>query len=139
MYERSNQTTFSFLRGMGKQKQLSLASKQVKVWDNVPYARARIRTREEGTVCAVSTTLPGVPSSNPFSTAAFFTYPTEDCTSLAGSAEVSAAAAPNSSGGGPELRATAEPPAPAWPTPSSSPEESSHPSAGSSLYLEHAH
>lgn len=56
---------------------------------------------------------------HPFSTATFFTYPTECWKSLAGSSEVSAAVAPSSSGRLHGLYATAAPSAPTWlPTPS---------------------
>lgn len=51
---------------------------------------------------------------HPFSMAAFFTYPTVCWESLAGSSEVSAAVAPNSSALLHGLHATAEPSAPTW-------------------------
>lgn len=79
------------------------------------------------------------PQSKPFSTEAFFTYPMEDWKNLVGSAEVSPAAASNSSGEVLGLRATAEQAAPAWWAPCFSAESHSHQASGSRPYLEHAH
>lgn len=96
---------------------------QVRNYPGLPYWPRRIKTREESEIQAVPIKLSGVPSSDLSSTAAFLTYPTEDWVNLARSAEVSAVAVPNSSGGVPGRPTTAETQAPAWPSPSSSPPE----------------
>lgn len=110
----------------------------MKVQDNVLYALREIRPREEGRAGAGSTTMPGVPGPKPLSTEVFFTYPKDEGEGLAGCAEASVAVVPTNSGEVPGLRATAEPPAPAWRAPCCSPQNHAH-RAGAHPYLEHAH